>query len=69
MQKHEKQEFIKMDKAQLKSSADEIRKELFLLRMKKFSTPEKNTALPRILRKRLAQALTILTQKESYGGQ
>ena len=65
MQKHEKQEFIKMDAAQLKVRADEIRKELFLLRMKKFSTPEKNTSLSKILRKNLAQALTVLRQKGS----
>ena len=69
MQKHEKQEFIKMDAAELKIRAEEIRKELFLLRMKKFSTPEKNTALPKILRKNLAQALTVLRQKELYGNQ
>ena len=65
MAKHEKQEFKKMEIAQLKVRADEIRKELFLLRMKKFSSPEKNTALPRILRKTLAQALTVLNQKGS----
>lgn len=69
MQKHEKQEFMKMEVAALKVRAETIRKELFLLRMKKFSTPEKNTALPKILRKTLAQVLTILEQKESYGSQ
>ncbi len=65
MQKQEKKEFMKMDAAQLKIRAEEIRKELFLLRMKKFSSPEKNTSLPKILRKKLAQALTVLNQKGS----
>jgi ribosomal protein L29 len=65
MQKHEKQEFKKMEVAELKVRAEEIRKELFLLRMKKFSSPEKNTSLPRILRKTLAQVLTVLNQKGS----
>jgi ribosomal protein L29 len=65
MQKHEKQEFMKMEVAQLKVRAEEIRKELFLLRMKKFSSPEKNTSLPKTLRKKLAQALTVLNQKGS----
>ncbi|MBP7854744.1 50S ribosomal protein L29 [Candidatus Babeliales bacterium] len=67
MSKHEKQKFIEMDVAQIKLHAEEIRKELFLLRMKKFSSPDKNTALPRILRKKLAKALTAVRQKESYG--
>ena len=65
MAKHEKQEFKKMDVAQLKVHADEIKKELFLLRMKKHSSPEKNISLPKILRKKLARALTVLNQKES----
>ena len=67
MQKHEKQEFMKMDVAQLKTRAEEIRKELFLFRMKKYSSPEKNTALPKSLRQRLARALTVLRQRESDG--
>jgi ribosomal protein L29 len=37
-----------------------------LLRMKKFSAPEKNTALTRNLRKALARTLTILTQREAH---
>ncbi len=65
MQKHEKQEFMKMEVAELKVHAEEIRKELFLLRMKKFSSPEKNISLPKTLRKKLARALTILHQKGS----
>ncbi len=65
MQKQEKQEFMKMEVAQIKVRAEEIRKELFLLRMKKFSSPEKNTSLPKTLRKKLAQALTVLNQKGS----
>lgn len=59
-----KQEFKKMEIAELKVRADEIRKELFLIRMKKSSSPEKNTSLPRVLRKTLAQVLTVLNQKE-----
>lgn len=51
----------------LKTRAEEIRKELFLLRMKKFSAPEKNTSLSRNLRKSLARTLTILRQKETHG--
>lgn len=67
MQKHEKQELVKMDVAQLQARAEEIRKELFLFRMKKFSSPEKNTALPKSLRKSLAQTLTVLRQRELDG--
>lgn len=64
MAKHEKQDLKKMEVTELNVHADELRKELFLMRMKKSSSPEKNTSLPRILRKKLAQALTILNQKE-----
>lgn len=52
----------------LQTRAEEIRKELFLLRMKKFSSPEKNTALARNLRKSLARTLTVLKQKEMHRG-
>lgn len=64
MAKHSNQDFKKMEVAELKLLADETRKELFLIRMKKSSSPEKNTCLPRMLRKKLAQALTILNQRE-----
>jgi ribosomal protein L29 len=69
MQKHEKQEFTKMDATQLKARADEIRKAIFLLRMKKHSSPEKNTAMSKMLRKHLAQTLTILRQRELHADQ
>ena len=67
MQKNMKQELNNMNIDALRSRAEEIRKELFLLRMKKFSSPEKNIALPRILRKSLARALTVIRQKETHG--
>ncbi len=67
MQKNMKQELNNMNIDALKSRAEEIRKELFLLRMKKFSSPEKNIALPRVLRKSLARTLTVLRQKETHG--
>ena len=62
------QELSKMNVEALTAFAEEIRKELFLLRMKKFSTPEKNTALSRNLRKSLARTLTVLKQREMHGG-
>lgn len=68
MSKNMKQELNTMDANSLKSRAEEIRKELFLLRMKKFSAPEKNTSLSRNLRKSLARTLTILRQREMHGG-
>ena len=57
------QELSKMNVEALTAFAEEIRKELFLLRMKKFSTPEKNTAISRNLRKSLARTLTVLKQR------
>jgi len=69
MQKNIKNELKQMAAEPLKIRAEEIRKEMFLLRMKKFSTPEKNTALARSLRRSLACALTFLRQKELHGDQ
>jgi large subunit ribosomal protein L29 len=68
MTKKVMQELNKMNVEALQSFAEEIRKELFLLRMKKFSTPEKNTALSRNLKKSLARTLTVLKQREMHGG-
>lgn len=68
MTKKVTQELNKMNVEGLQTFAEEIRKELFLLRMKKFSTPEKNTALSRNLRKSLARTLTVLKQREMHGG-
>jgi len=67
MQKNMNQELHSMNIDSLKTRAEEIRKELFLLRMKKFSAPEKNTSLTRNLRKSLARTLTILRQRETHG--
>jgi len=69
MQKKIKDELKQMGLEPLKIRAEEIRKEMFLLRMKKFSTPEKNTALVRSLRRSLACALTLVRQKELHGNQ
>lgn len=66
MQKHEKQSMSQADKAQLNNRAQELRKEIFLLRMKKFSSPEKNTALTKVLRKDLARVLTAIKQRELH---
>lgn len=65
----QKQEVNQMTAEQLKAQAGELRKELFLLRMKKFSAPEKNTALSKVLRKSLARTLTVLRQRELHGNQ
>ena len=65
----QKQEINQMTVEQLKAHSGELRKELFLLRMKKFSAPEKNTALPKSLRRGLARALTVLRQRELHGNQ
>lgn len=67
MKNREKQELMKMEVAELKARADEVRKELFLFRMKKFSSPEKNTSLAKNLRKDLARLLTFAHEKESHG--
>ena len=64
MAKQIKQDLQKMEVSELEVHADAIRKELFLIRMKKSSSPEKNTSLPKILRKNLARVLTVLNQKE-----
>ena len=68
MQKTMNKDMNTMNVDSLKTRAEEIRKELFLLRMKKFSAPEKNTALAAHLRKSLARTLTILRQREMHGG-
>ena len=59
-----KKELMQMSAEQLQVRVMEIRKELFTLRMKKVSNPEKNTSLERILRKSLACTLTFLGQKD-----
>ncbi|HSW76732.1 MAG TPA: 50S ribosomal protein L29 [Candidatus Saccharimonadales bacterium] len=67
MKKNLKNELKQMALESLRIRAEEIRKEMFLLRMKKFSTPEKNTALARSLRRNLACVLTFVRQKELHG--
>jgi len=62
------QELNTMNIEALRAFSEEIRKEMFLLRMKKFSSPEKNTALTKNLRKNLARTLTVLKQREMHGG-
>lgn len=68
MSKKVMQELNTMNIEALRAFSEEIRKEIFLLRMKKFSSPEKNTALGRNLRKSLARTLTVLKQREMHGG-
>lgn len=68
MNKTMNQELFTLNIDALRTRAEEIRKELFLLRMKKFSSPEKNTSLTSNLRKSLARTLTVLRQKEMHGG-
>lgn len=68
MKKNVKDDLKKMSLQDLKVRAAEIKKELFVLRMKKITNSDKNTALSRNLRKGLACTLTILRQKELHGG-
>lgn len=68
MSKKVMQELNTMNIEALRAFSEEIRKEIFLLRMKKFSSPEKNTSLQRNLRKSLARTLTVLKQREMHGG-
>ena len=62
MKKSLKEELKQLAPNELAARATDIRKELFLIRMKKISSPEKNTALEKGLRKKLACALTFLKQ-------
>ena len=66
MKKNLKNELKQMKSTELMLRAHEIRKELFVLRMRKLSNPEKNTALERSLRKSLACTLTFLNQKDVH---
>lgn len=67
MKKNLKNDLKQMGFDDLQNHVQGIRKELFLLRMKKLTNPEKNTALERNLRKGLACALTFLNQRELHG--
>ncbi len=66
MKKNLKNELKQMGIQDLVLRAHEIRKEIFVLRMKKVSNPEKNTALVKSLRKSLACTLTFLNQKDIH---
>lgn len=68
MSKKIMQELNTMNLEALRAFSEEIRKEIFLLRMKKISSPEKNTALTKNLKKNLARTLTVLKQREMHGG-
>lgn len=69
MKKNLKNELKQMALESLRIRAEEIRKDMFLLRMRKFSTPEKNTARAKSLRRDLACVLTFVRQKELHGNQ
>jgi len=66
MQKIINKELRNMNEDSLKNHAEEIRKKIFLIKMKKKSTPEKNIVLVRSLRKSLARTLTFLRQREMH---
>lgn len=69
MKKNLRNELKQMASKELMIRAHEIRKELFVIRMKKISNPEKNTTLERSLRKSLACTLTFLKQKDLHDRQ
>ena len=66
MKKNLKNELQLMSSNELIVRAHEIRKEIFVLRMRKVSNPEKNTSIERSLRKSLACTLTFLSQKDAH---
>lgn len=63
-----KKELNGMSSAELAQRVIELRKEILVLKMKKFSAPEKDVHLMRKLRKSLACTLTFLKQKGSDRG-
>ena len=67
MRKAFKTELQKLSSAELIAYADEIRKEIFSLKMKKMSEPVKDINLVRKLRKSLACTLTFLQQETAHG--
>ena len=60
-------ELQKLSVAELVAYANEIRKEIFSLKMKKMSEPVKDVNLVRKLRKSLACTLTFLQQEVAHG--
>jgi len=67
MRKAFKTELQKLSVAELAAYANEIRKEIFSLKMKKMSEPVKDINLVRKLRKSLACTLTFLQQETAHG--
>lgn len=62
-----KKELQKLSVAELAAYANEIKKEIFTVRMKKVSEPVKDVNLVRKLRKSLACTLTFLQQGIVHG--
>ena len=67
MRKAFKTELQKLSGAELIAYANEIRKEIFSLKMKKMSEPVKDVNMVRKLRKSLACTLTFLQQETAHG--
>lgn len=67
MRKAFKTELKKLSVAEITAYANEIRKEIFSLKMKKMSEPVKDINLVRKLRKSLACTLTFLQQETAHG--
>jgi len=67
MRKAFREELQKLSVAELAAYANEIRKEIFSLKMKKMSEPVKDVNLVRKLRKSLACTLTFLQQEVTHG--
>ena len=67
MRKAFKKELQKLSVAELAAYANEIKKEIFTIRMKKVSEPVKDINLVRKLRKSLACTLTFLQQGIVHG--
>ena len=62
-----KKELEKLSVAELVAYANEIRKEIFTIKMKKISEPVKDVNLVRKLKKTLACTLTFLQQGIAHG--
>ena len=67
MRKAFKTELKKLSPEDLASYANEIRREIFSLKMKRMSEPVKDVNLVRKLRKSLACTLTFLQQEVAHG--
>lgn len=67
MRKSVKEELKKMSLEELKKHAQEIRHEIFSLKMKKMSAPVKDVMLVKKLKKTLACTLTFLQQGVTHG--